>query len=129
MDATTATPRRTRLVRGAAAALTAGTLLLGLAACQTGAQAQAPQTDTARQVPVRPEGLDQHLTADRLEQLIGRVTAARDDRFAGMTADQIDRLVATEKMAAIGRMPGCLQHVVVAAPRGADRVQCITPGE
>jgi hypothetical protein len=129
MDATTGTPSRSRLVRGVAAALTAGTLLLGLAACQTGARALAPQIDTVRQAPVRPEGLDQQLSADRLEQMIETMTAVREDRHAGMTADQIDRLTTTEKMAEIARVPGCLQHVVVAAPQGADRVQCLTPGE
>ena len=128
MDATTGTARRTRLVRCAAAALTAGTLLLGLAACQTVAQAQAPQTGTVRQAPVRPEGLDSQLSADRLEQLIQTMTV-RDDRYAGMTADQIDRLTATAEMAEIGRPPACLQHVVVAAPHGADLVQCVTSGE
>ena len=129
MDAVTRGSRRFPLVHGALTVVAAGTLLLGLAACQAPAPTPEPQTEVVRPAAVRPQQAEAHLTGDWMERLLDRSRQQRAERFAGMTADRVDRLWAAEKLSKIGRTLGCLNYVIVAAPRGVVRVACLSEGE
>lgn len=75
----------------------AGALILGLAACQTGVRESQPQpAPKPRPAAVAPSGIDRNMTADRIVEALERREAASTDRFSGMTADGIDRMLARE---------------------------------
>lgn len=106
---------------------------VGVVLTSTACQSPAPDTDgivdpVPRTAPARPAGIDLDRPADRIDEALRRIETARDARDIGRPADRIEQQAIRERDAAVGRVPDCLRHVVIAAPRGHDALVCILPG-
>ncbi|GAB3602162.1 hypothetical protein [Microbacterium aureliae] len=120
--------RNTITRRVIAATVGAAALSFVIVGCQTGAVPAADTAPAARgaQVQPVPAGVDADRPADRIDRQIERLQAERAQRFAAMPADRAERILLREAAAVVGWTAGCLQHAVVAAPNGTERVRCVT---
>jgi hypothetical protein len=126
MNTSSAPSRGGRRVPRWACAVAATGILLTLAACQSPAPNTEQITEAApRTAPVRPAGIDIDRPADRIDEVVRRIEAEREARYSGRPADRIEEQLIREQDAAVGRVPGCLRHVVVAAPRAEEALVCI----
>jgi hypothetical protein len=117
--------QRARIWAGTVAA--AGVVLI-LTACQTPSVDDDRITEPApRTAPARPAGIDLGRPADRIDEALQRMDAARQTRETGRPADRIEEQLSRERDAAAGRVPGCIHHVFVAAPRGEEALVCVEP--
>lgn len=125
MNASSASPGRGERIQRWACAVAAAGVVLSLAACQSPERDFEELTDPApRTAPARPAGIDVDRPADRIDEAVRRIEAARDARYSGRPADRIEEQLIRERDAAIGRVPGCVRHVVVAAAGGREALVC-----
>lgn len=105
------------------------TVIVGIMApgCQSQVEAAAEQAPAprAREAQPAPAGIDLGRPADRIAEQIQRLHAERAERFRSVPADRAELILRREADAVIGWTPACLQHVVVAAPTGTERVRCV----
>jgi hypothetical protein len=126
MNTSSTSTRSGRRVQRWAYAVAAAGAVVVLTACQTPSLDEGRTTEPApRTAPARPAGIDIDRPADRIDEALRRLDAARETRNGGRPADRIEEQLILERDAAAGRIPGCLRHVFVAAPRGEESLVCI----